>query len=46
MRFHIIAGILAAGLAAAAPVSSTATAEAAVEEKRVCIEHLPSHTKF
>jgi hypothetical protein len=32
MRFHIIAGILAAGLAVAAPVSDTTTA---VEEKRV-----------
>lgn len=36
MRFHIIAGILAAGLATAAPVSEPASA---VEEKRVCTEH-------
>ncbi|KAK4243218.1 hypothetical protein C7999DRAFT_36458 [Corynascus novoguineensis] len=34
MRFHIITGILAASLAAAAPVSNTATAEGQVEEKR------------
>jgi hypothetical protein len=43
MRFHVIASILAAGLAVAAPVSDTAAAEAPVEEKRVCTEHLLSH---
>lgn len=45
MRFYTIAAILAAGLAAAAPVSDTATAKAPAQEKRVRIEHLPSHAK-
>lgn len=36
MRFYIIASILAAGFVAAAPVSDPATAEGAIQEKRVC----------